>query len=70
MGTQIGVGVDTFPQQGSYLNKRVKVCFNYDTSKTLEGAIVRDDSEEPFVGIVKLDDGRYLLLTECQYQPL
>jgi hypothetical protein len=30
--------------------------------------VVRDDISEPFVGIIRLDDGRHVLMTECQFQ--
>lgn len=33
------------------------------------GVMERDDSEEPFRGIIRLDDGRHILTTECQWQP-
>lgn len=56
-----------FPKQGDFLYRRVKVCFDYDTSQTWEGRIVRDDCEPPGRLIIALDDGRYVLSTECQY---
>lgn len=58
---------DTFPEQGPFLNRRVQVCFDYDTTHILEGLVVRDDAEEPGRMIIMLDDGRYVLSTECQY---
>lgn len=64
---QTGVGFDEFPKQGSYLNLSVKVCFNYDSSKLIGGTVVRDDRDDPFITIIKLDDGRYVLATECMY---
>lgn len=69
MGCVEGVGYDVFPAQGPHLGKRVKVCFNYDTSHTLLGNIVRDDSTGKNYDrtIIRLDDGRYVLSTECQY---
>lgn len=69
MGAVKNIKMDTFPKQGQYLNRKVEVCFHYDTSKTIGGEIVRDDSEEPFLTIIKLDDGRHVLATECQYSP-
>jgi hypothetical protein len=67
MGVVPNISHDKFPQQGKFLNQRVQVCFNYDTSNLIGGAIVRDDTEEPGREIIKLDDGRYVLSTECQY---
>lgn len=56
-----------FPKQSEYVNRRVCVCFHYDTSRTIMGTIVRDDREEPCETIIVLDDGRILRGTECQY---
>ncbi len=72
MGVVKNVGFDRFPQQGEHLDKVVEVCFNYDTSRTLKGRIVRDDVEEPYRTIIELDTDpkRYILATECQYRPL
>lgn len=70
MGCTKEIDAEHFPKQGRYLGKRVRVCFNYDTSRTLLGLVVRDDAEEPGRMIIKLDDGRHVLSTECQYQPI
>jgi hypothetical protein len=63
---------DKFPKQNyEYpefaVGARVSVYFHYDTSKICMGTIVRNDLEEPFETIIKLDDGRYLRAEECQY---
>jgi len=68
MGTVANVSFDRFPKQGTYLMRRVEVCFNYDSAKTVGGMIVRDDAEEPGRMIIKLDNDRYVLSTECMYQ--
>jgi len=49
------------------LGRRVEVAFNYDTDRLIKGTIVRDDVDSPFVTIIRLDDGRHVLTTECQY---
>ena len=49
------------------VGSRVEVCYHYDTSKCHYGTIVRDDLEEPFETIIKLDNGRYLRAVECQF---
>lgn len=68
MGCVNSITYDTFPKQHEkFLNKRVKVCFHYDTSKFIRGYIVRYDIDAPFKTIIKLDDGRYVLGTECQF---
>lgn len=68
MGAQHNIAHNTFPKQGSWLGRRCKVCFNYDTSNTAFGTIRREDVEEPGRMIIELDDGRLVLSTECQYQ--
>lgn len=70
MGLEKNVSFGRFPKQGSSLGKRVFVCFHYDATKFLEGEVVRDDSEEPGLTIIKLVDGRHVLSTECQYRPV
>lgn len=69
MGAHPNINYDKFPKQGSWLSQHVNVCFNYDTSKIWNGIIVRDDREEPFLTIIKLDNGNYIMSTECQFQP-
>lgn len=56
-----------FPNQSQFIGMKVDVCFHYDIKNNVRGLLVRDDREEPFVGIIKLDNGRYVLTTECQY---
>ena len=56
-----------YPKQSEYVNRRVRVCFHYDTSKWIEGKIIRDDREKPFETLIELDDGRVIRGTECQY---
>jgi hypothetical protein len=69
MGCHDNIRIDTFPKQASMLGKHVRVCFHYDSSKIIEGTVVRDDAEEPFKMIIKLDNNRYVLSTECQWSP-
>lgn len=72
MGVHNGIDIQCFPRQaeGAFgLNARVTVCFNYDTSQTIGGTIVRSDLDEPGRTIIRLDDGRHILSTECQYSP-
>ncbi len=67
MGVHKNIGFEAFPKQGTFLGKTVSVCFNYDTSCRIEGKIVRDDTDEPYLTIIALADGRYVLATECGY---
>ena len=69
MGTHPNISFKNFPRQGANLKRRTSVCFNYDLTKVVKGTIVRDDDDEPFVTIIKLDDGRFVLDTECQHAP-
>jgi hypothetical protein len=68
----LGTEKDNFTEadQGEWLGRRVDVCYNRDETKILEGEIVRDDVSEPFLTVIKLDLGRYVLGTECQYRPV
>jgi len=70
MGNKRTITHNTFPKQGDFLGNRVKVMFHYDTDHVVMGTIIRDDMEEPGVEIIKLDDGRVVLTTECQWSPL
>lgn len=70
MGNVSNVDIDKFPVQGTYLGKPVEVCFNYNIFSTIKGVCVRDDTELPGLMIIKLDDNRYVLSTECQWRPL
>lgn len=68
MGCVNTIDHERFPKQGDFWWKRVLVCFNYDVSQSRLGTVVRCDAEEPGKMIIKLDDGRHLLSTECQYK--
>ena len=67
MGTVSTIDYESFPKQGEWLGKRTTVCFKYDTSHQIGGVFVRDDAEEPGRAIIKLDDGRFVLTTECMH---
>lgn len=75
MGCVETIAYDKFPKQADEtyeypqyaVGSRVEVCFHYDTSRTRMGTVVREDLEEPFETIIKLDDGRYVRGVECQF---
>lgn len=67
MGVHSNIALLGGPRQSDDVGRRVLICFNYDTNHRATGVIVRDDIEEPGRTIFKLDDGRYLLSTECQW---
>jgi hypothetical protein len=67
MGVVKSINYDSFPNQGSFLNRIVEVYFHYNTSKKVLGKVIRDDSEEPGETLIRLIDGRVIKPTECQY---
>lgn len=70
MGAHQNIAHDRFPEQAPWLGRRVRVVFHYDTANPVMGEVVRDDADEPLRTVIRLDDGRYVLSTECQYGPL
>ena len=70
MGVKANISADTKPKQGSWLGRRVEVCYHYDTSKREEGRIIREDAEGTGISIILLDSGFPVLTTECQYSPI
>ncbi len=74
MGVVKGISAEAFPAQDTDasfggVGARVRVCFNYDASRYIGGEVVRNDRQEPGRMIIKLDDGRYVLATECMWSP-
>lgn len=67
MGCVENVDFYKFPKQSAFVNRRCDVTFHYDTSRYILGTIIRDDREEPFETLIRLDDGRIIRATECQY---
>lgn len=67
MGCVENIDFDKYPKQSAYVNRRCNVTFLYDTSRYITGTIIRDDREEPFETLIRLDDGRVIRGTECQY---
>jgi len=67
MGVHRNIGADKFPRQGEL--RGCSVIFNYDTGRKFRGEVVREDLEEPYLTIIRLEDGRFVLTTECQWQP-
>ena len=67
MGVVQSSDYKAFPKQGNWLGKKTMVCFKYDTAHQIGGVFVRDDAEEPNLSIIRLDDGRHVLTTECQH---
>lgn len=66
MGSHPNIQGGSFPKQGEYLGKKVQVLLGEDPTQ-YEGTVVRDDYEEPFLTIIRLEDDRHVLSTECLY---
>lgn len=67
MGCESTISMSRFPTQGNFVGKRVEVFFHSDNGSRIGGIFVRDDIEHPFVSIIRLDDGRHVLTTECKH---
>jgi hypothetical protein len=67
MGCVKNIDFYKFPKQSEFVNRRCKVTFMHDISRYIPGTIIRDDREEPFETLIRLDDGRVIRGTECQY---
>lgn len=67
MGKHKQVGANKFPLQSMDNGKRVLVRFWDDKVNEYKGTLVRSDRGEPWITIIKLDDGRYVMDTECAY---
>lgn len=67
MGCHENISYEKFPKQSGAVGMEAEVCFYYNTAQTLRGVIVRDDREAPAITIIRLEDGRHVLGTECQY---
>ncbi|WP_348725686.1 hypothetical protein [Parabacteroides goldsteinii] len=77
MGIEKNIDTNNFPKQYTTvensmggIGRKVEVCFNYKANKTIPGVIIRDDKELPFRMLIRLNDGRIILGTECQYRAL
>lgn len=66
MGNVDTVTANSFPKQGGNAGQPVRVLFHYG-GPMLFGRIVREDTESPWRTIIALNDGRYVMSTECQY---
>lgn len=70
MGIVANIDFNHYPKQTEMAGRRVLVCFKYDTQHTIPATVVRDDEEDPGRTILRLDDGRIVLGTECQWRSL
>ena len=67
MGCVETITIDRFPKQSKHLYERCEVIFHYNTSRKICGTVIRDDEEEPYETLIRLDDGRTIRGTECQF---
>lgn len=56
------------PRQAGFLGRRVLVT-QPAAPAPVGGVVVRDDAEPPYVVLILLDDGRYVLGRDCQFLP-
>lgn len=61
--------IPSYPPQRPTVGCRVKVVFHFDERQIFPGVIVRDDKEEPYVMLVQIGEGQFVLGTECQWRP-
>lgn len=71
LGSHPKIDIDKFPKQGDFpsVGSKVVVCFNYDSSRQIEGTVIRNDVEEPGEMIIHLDDNRVVRSVECMWKP-
>lgn len=68
MGIEKYVKSGVFPKQNSYLlNRSVEICIECNDAGMTKGKIVRADIEEPYVIIIHLENGQYVLGSECRF---
>lgn len=75
MGMVSNINNVQFPVQGNFRGKKMKICFNYDTSKKYDAICIRDDAEEPGKMLFSFTHPmtgktEYVLSTECMYSPV
>lgn len=69
MGVVPWVDAAVYPTQSEYVGRPARVCFNYDTANTFPAVVLRDDTGKPWLTVLRLDDGRCVLGSECQWTP-
>lgn len=69
MGNHANITADAFPRQSSRLRDIVRVIFHRQGDAECRGVIVRDDEEAPDRTLIRLDDGRTVDSSECQWAP-
>ena len=68
MGFVATITHDSFPKQSEDVGRAVLVVFQADPQHVMKGKLVRDDTEHPYRTIIRLEDGRHVMATECQYR--
>lgn len=66
MGYSQHISATSFPRQGQWAHRSVLVRFHND-ERVMRGVVVRDDNSDPYVMIIRLEDGRHVLSAECVY---
>jgi hypothetical protein len=63
------IGKGKYPSQNSDLHhKTVVVMLEYDSREPLRGEVLRADDAAPHEVVIKLDDGRIVLGSECTFK--
>lgn len=69
MGEYKYLGVEKYPKQDPLLiDKKVVVMLAFDSKRPLRGRVLRADAELPREVVIKLDDDRIVLGSECSYK--
>jgi hypothetical protein len=70
MGCVDHITAEKYPRQGALPEcARSGVLSTLTRARAFLGVVIRDDAEAPGRMMIKLDNGRVLLATECQWQP-
>lgn len=64
-----GYRMNSYPVQTEDLGKLVDVYFQYDMEKHMDGRIVRQDKAAPYLTVIRLDNGNYVLGHEIEFRP-
>lgn len=62
-------GDNLHPQQSGLVGSRARVMFGGERPELL-GTVVRNDADGKLVTVIRLDDGRHILGSECEFWPV
>ena len=70
MGIVKNIGYNLSPKASENVGKRIEECYVCEEDILKNGIIVRDDIEEPFETIIRVENIRYIRAEECQFSTL